>query len=348
MTSLILYFTFALAVSFLCSLLESALLSISHAHVAVLVKDEKKSAIILEKLKQNISRPLAAILTLNTIANTVGAAGVGAETLVLYGNKWVALSSAILTLCILIFSEIIPKTLGSVYAKSMISFLAYTIEAMMIITIPFVWMSESLSGILKRNGDNGNKVSRDELVAMAELGEDEGSIDEQESDIIENLMKLDDVKAEDVMTPRSVVFALQKDKTVGEVAKKHSPIIFSRIPVFDNSLDDIIGFVHRFHIMNKQAEDQFDVQIKQIMEDVHAVLEKDSISDILNTFVKRREQIFIVADEFGTTTGIITLEDAIETLLGVEIVDEMDSVVDMRKLAAEKLARERAERKSEK
>jgi len=161
-------------------------------------------------------------------------------------------------------------------------------------------------------------------------------------------MKLDDVKAEDVMTPRSVVFALQKDKTVGEVAKKHSPIIFSRIPVFDNSLDDIIGFVHRFHIMNKQAEDQFDVQIKQIMEDVHAVLEKDSISDILNTFVKRREQIFIDADEFGTTTGIITLEDAIETLLGVEIVDEMDSVVDMRKLAAEKLARERAERKSEK
>ncbi len=346
MTHLILYFTLALAASFLCSLLESALLSLSHAHVAVLVKSGRKSAIIIDKLKQNINRPLAAILTLNTISHTVGAAGVGAQTQILFGNEWVTFASVILTLSILFFSEIIPKTLGAVYSKSLIGFSAYTIRSMMLVTYPFVWLSESLSGLFRHRGENGNKVSRDELVAMAEMGEDEGSIDEQESDIIENLMKLDDVKAEDVMTPRSVVFALQKDQTVGDVSEKYSPIIFSRIPVFKNGLDDIVGFVQRFHIMNKQAEDQFDVQIHQITEDVHTVLEKDSISDILNTFVQRREQIFIVADEFGTTTGIITLEDAIETLLGVEIVDEMDSVVDMRKLAASKLAREREEKAS--
>ena len=346
MTYLIFYFTLALAVSFICSLLESALLSISHAHVAVLVKEGKKSAILFEKLKQNINRPLAAILTINTIAHTLGAAGVGAQVHTLFGNEWVAFASAIMTFAILIFSEIIPKTLGSVYAKSLLTFSAYTIKIMMIITLPFVWLSESLSGLFQHKGENGKKVSRDELVAMAEMGEDEGSIDEQESDIIENLMKLDDVKAEDVMTPRPVVFALHKDQTVADVSQKYSPIIFSRIPVFDSGLDEIVGFVQRFHIMNKQAEDKFDVQIKQIMEDVHTVLDSDSVSDILNTFVKRREQIFIVEDEFGTTTGIITLEDAIETLLGVEIVDEMDSVVDMRKLAAAKLARERAERNS--
>ena len=342
MAQLIFYFSLAIIVSFLCSLLESVLLSVSHAHIAVLVKQGKKSAILLAHLKENINRPLAAILTLNTVANTVGAAGVGAKAYTLYGNEWVGIFSAILTFSILIFSEIIPKTLGNVYAKSLISFSAFTIKGMMIITAPFVWLSESLSGLLKSEGKNGNRISRDELVAMAELGEDEGSIDEQEIDIIENLMKLDNVKAEDVMTPRSVVFALQKDETVQDVTEKHSPIIFSRIPVYKTDLDDIVGFVHRFHILNKQAEDQFDVPVHQLMVDVHSVLEKDSVRNILNTFVTRREQIFIVTDDFGTMTGIITLEDAIETLLGVEIVDEMDSVVDMRKLAASKLARERA------
>ena len=172
---------------------------------------------------------------------------------------------------------------------------------------------------------------------MAELSEDEGAIDSQEGDIIENLMKLDNISAEEVMTPRSVIFSLSGDDTVGKVVDKYSPLVFSRIPIFKESLDQVIGFVHRYDLVNKQGEDQFEVKMKELMEPVHTVKDTDSVSNILDQFVKRRQQIFIVEDEFGTTTGLITLEDAIETLLGVEIVDEHDNVVDMRKLATAKL-----------
>ena len=172
---------------------------------------------------------------------------------------------------------------------------------------------------------------------MAEISEEEGAIDEQEGDIIENLMQLDDIAAESVMTPRSVIFAIKKNQTVGEVVEKHSPIAFSRIPVYEENLDQIVGFVIRYNLVHKQAEDQFHVTMETLMEPIHSVDEKESVADLLDKFVKRRQQIFIVADEFGTTTGLITLEDAIETLLGVEIVDEHDHVVDMRKLATAKL-----------
>ena len=338
MTALITYFLAALLVSFLCSLLESVLLSVSIAHVSVMEKEGKRTGQIMVELKDNINRPLAAILTINTIANTVGAAGVGAQTMIIYGNEWVAVASGILTLSILIFSEIIPKTIGAVYSKSLASFTALIIRVLMVIAYPFVVLSESMSRFIHR-GENGGeiKASREELLAMAEISEDEGSIDEQEGDIIENLIKLDDIPVEEVMTPRSVVFALERDNTVGEVVEKNSPIAFSRIPVFENDLDHVIGFVNRYNLVNKQAEDQFHIKMMDLMEPVHTVKEKESVSDVLDQFVKRRKQIFMVTDEFGTTTGLITLEDAIETLLGVEIVDEHDRVVDMRKLATAKM-----------
>lgn len=338
MTALITYFLAALLVSFLCSLLESVLLSVSIAHVSVMEKEGKRTGQIMVELKDNINRPLAAILTINTIANTVGAAGVGAQTMIIYGNEWVAVASGILTLSILIFSEIIPKTIGAVYSKSLASFTALIIRVLMVIAYPFVVLSESMSRFI-HHGENGGeiKASREELLAMAEISEDEGSIDEQEGDIIENLIKLDDIPVEEVMTPRSVVFALEQDNTVGEVVEKNSPIAFSRIPVFENDLDHVIGFVNRYNVVNKQAEDQFHIKMMDLMKPVHTVKEKESVSDILDQFVKRRQQIFMVTDEFGTTTGLITLEDAIETLLGVEIVDEHDRVVDMRKLATAKM-----------
>ena len=338
MTALIIYFLAALLISFLCSLLESVLLSLSIVHVSVMEKEGRKGGQVLVELKQNINRPLAAILTINTIANTVGAAGVGAQTMYVFGNKWVAVASGILTLSILIFSEIIPKTIGAVYSKSLASFTAFTVRGLMVIAWPFVILSEFMSSFINR-GENGgeSKASREELLAMAEISEDEGSIDEQEGDIIENLIKLDDILVEEVMTPKSVVFALSKDQTVGEVVEQHSPIVFSRIPVYENELDQIIGLVNRYTLVNKQAEDQFHIKISDLMKPIHTVSEKESISDVLDKFVKRRQQIFMVSDEFGTTTGLITLEDAIETLLGVEIVDEHDHVVDMRKLAAAKM-----------
>jgi len=219
-----------------------------------------------------------------------------------------------------------------------VPFTAYTIRILMFIAWPFVILSETMSQFIQK-GENGgeSKASREELLAMAEISEDEGSIDEQEGDIIENLMKLDDMPVEDIMTPRSVIFALKEGDTVGTVVEEHSPIAFSRIPIYEKDLDNIVGIVNRYDLVNKQAEDKFNVIMNQIMKPIESVLEKSSVSDVLDLFVKRRQQMFLVKDEFGTTTGLITLEDAIETLLGVEIVDEHDHVVDMRKLATAKM-----------
>jgi len=344
MNTLFFYFFLALGVSFLCSLLESIILSITHSHVAVLAKTGSKSSRLLENMKENINKPLAAILTVNTVANVVGAAGVGAQAMKLFGSEWVAILSGLLTLCILIFSEIIPKTLGTVYWRPLAGPAVYMIRGLIYLTYPFVFLSNYFSKIFASE-NHQQKVSRQEVVAMAEMGEDEGSIREKESDIIENLFNLNDVVAEDVMTPRSVVFALQKDSTVGDVVGEHTPIAFSRIPIFDKDMDDILGFIHRYDLVNKQAEDQFHIKMKDILEPIHTVKQEDSIASILDEFVRRRQQIFMVIDEFGTTTGLITLEDAIETLLGVEIVDEHDSVVDMRKLATEKFRSKRGQRR---
>jgi CBS domain containing-hemolysin-like protein len=344
MNTLFFYFFLALGVSFLCSLLESIILSITHSHVAVLAKTGSKSSRLLENMKENINKPLAAILTVNTVANVVGAAGVGAQAMQLFGSEWVAILSGLLTLCILIFSEIIPKTLGTVYWRPLAGPAVYMIRGLIYLTYPFVFLSNYFSKIFASE-NHQQKVSRQEVVAMAEMGEDEGSIREKESDIIENLFNLNDVVAEDVMTPRSVIFALQKDSTVGDVVGEHTPIAFSRIPIFDKDMDDILGFIHRYDLVNKQAEDQFHIKMKDILEPIHTVKQEDSIASILDEFVRRRQQIFMVIDEFGTTTGLITLEDAIETLLGVEIVDEHDSVVDMRKLATEKFRSKRGKRR---
>ena len=305
MNTLFFYFFLALGVSFLCSLLESIILSITHSHVAVLAKTGSRAGRLLENMKENINKPLAAILTVNTVANVVGAAGVGAQAMKLFGSEWVAILSGLLTLCILIFSEIIPKTLGTVYWRSLAGSAAYMITGLIYLTYPFVFLSNYFSKIFT-SANHQQKVSRQEVVAMAEMGEDEGSIREKESDIIENLLNLNDVVAEDVMTPRSVVFALQKDSTVGDVVEEHTPIAFSRIPIFDKDVDDILGFIHRYDLVNKQAEDQFHVKMRDILEPIHTVKQEDSIASILDEFVRRRQQIFMVIDELGTTTGLIT------------------------------------------
>lgn len=327
--------------------MESVILSISFNHIAVIKKKGSKAAHILEKQKTNINRPLAAILTINTISHTVGAAGVGAEAIKLFGSEWVAIASAILTLSILIFSEIIPKTLGAVYAKSLAGFTAYTVQIMTIIAIPFVYLSEGFSRLFNKNNAH-IAVTREEVIAMAERGEDVGIIEEKESDIIENLLRLNDVTAESVLTPRSVVFAIQKDLTVKEVMDKNTPIVFSRIPIYAENLDTVVGFVHRYDLVQKHAEDQFDTKMEDIMEPIATILKTTSVAKVLDEFVKRHQQIFMVEDKFGTIVGLITLEDAIETLLGVEIVDEHDSVIDMRKLAVERREKRLSTQKTKK
>ena len=340
MSRLFFYFFAVLGISFLCSLLESFILSVTHAHISLVSKDRPALGKKLSHFKENINQPLSAILSLNTIANTIGAASVGAITLVEFGSNWVAIMSGILTLCILIFSEIIPKTVGALYWKKILVPATFAVQVLIIMTYPLVVFLEFLSKWLTK-AENEDKVSREEVIAMAELGEDEGTIEESESTVIENVLMLDDILVEEVLTPRSVIFAVNKTNSVREVLDKYNDIEFSRIPVYEDGLDNIIGIVRRHVLLKSKAEDQFDVTMGELAKPIHAVEENDSVGDVLDEFVKRREHLFMVKDQFGQVAGLVTLEDAIETLLGVEIVDETDSVVDMRKLALDNWRKKR-------
>ena len=340
MSRLFLYFFAVLGISFLCSLLESFILSVTHAHISIVSKDRPALGKKLSYFKENINRPLSAILSLNTIANTVGAASIGAITLIEFGSSWVAIMSGVLTLSILIFSEIIPKTIGALYWKRILIPATFAVQVLITMTYPLVVLLELLSKWLAKEG-NGDKVSREEVIAMAELGEDEGTIEESESTVIENVLMLDDIPVEEVLTPRSVIFALDKTSSVREVLDKYNDIEFSRIPVYEKELDNIIGIVRRHVLLKSKAEDQFDVTMGELAKPIHTVEENDSVGDVLDEFVKRREHLFMVKDQFGQVAGLITLEDAIETLLGIEIVDETDSVVDMRKLALDNWRKKR-------
>ena len=340
MSRLFFYFFAVLGISFLCSLLESFILSVTHAHISLVSKDRPALGKKLSHFKENINQPLSAILSLNTIANTVGAASVGAITLVEFGSNWVAIMSGILTLCILIFSEIIPKTVGALYWKKILVPATFAVQVLIIMTYPLVVFLEFVSKWLAK-AENEDKVSREEVIAMAELGEDEGTIEESESTVIENVLMLDDILVEEVLTPRSVIFAVNKTNSVREVLDKYNDIEFSRIPVYEDGLDNIIGIVRRHVLLKSKAEDQFDVTMGELAKPIHAVEENDSVGDVLDEFVKRREHLFMVKDQFGQVAGLVTLEDAIETLLGVEIVDETDSVVDMRKLALDNWRKKR-------
>ena len=332
MTLLLAYFFLALFLSFLCSLLEAVLLSTPASYSSILSKQNASQGDRLERFKENINRPLAAILTLNTFAHTLGAAGVGAQTLELYGENSVAVASGILTLLILVFSEIIPKTIGSVYWRGLIGNTTLIIEVLIFFTYPLVLLAEYISNF----GEDEATVTREEVIAMAEMGEDEGVLEEQETDIIENTLKLKDVKVKDIMTPRSVIFAVNSDFTVGQVLEEHETLDFTRIPIFEGNLDAIKGMVNRYEIINRKAEDQFSTRMHEISQEVPFVNENDPIDKVLELFIKNRDHMALVKDDNDILTGLITLEDAIETILGQEIVDEHDSVVDMRDLAESK------------
>ena len=332
MTLLLAYFFLALFLSFLCSLLEAVLLSTPASYSSILSKKNSSEGERLERFKENINRPLAAILTVNTFAHTLGAAGVGAQTLYLYGENSVAIASGILTLLILIFSEIIPKTIGSVYWRGLIGKTTIVVEILIFFTYPLVLLAEYISNF----GQDEATVTREEVIAMAEMGEDEGVLEEQETDIIENTLKLKDVKVKDIMTPRSVIFALKSDLTVGQVLEEHYTLDFTRIPIFEGNLDVIKGMVNRYEIINRKAEDQFSTRMHEISQEVPFVNENDPIDKVLELFIKNRDHMALVSDNNQALTGLITLEDAIETILGQEIVDEHDSVVDMRDLAESK------------
>jgi len=331
---IIVFLVLALGVSFICSLLEAIILSVTWSHIEILSKDDSRSGKRLKELKEDIDVPLAAILTLNTISHTIGAAGVGSEFNKL-GNEWFTVASIILTILILVFSEIIPKTLGANYWKRLAPSSAYLLDAMIWITWPIVVVLNSFSRRISEGNEDQKEMTREEMIAVAEMGENQGALEKQETQVIKNLLTMDKILAEDVMTPSTVMLTFHRNDEIGKIVDEHSPIPFSRIPVREKNLDDIIGVVYRSQIMELYGEGKTDIPMENLISELSTVSPEDSIATLLDEFLKKREHIFLVVDEYGTTQGIITLEDAVETLLGAEIVDESDSVEDMRQLARE-------------
>jgi len=330
---LLTYVLLALVFSFLCSIAEAVLLSITPSYIAGLHEKKSRLAHLLKRLKQdNVDQSLAAILTLNTIAHTVGAIGSGAKATAVFGSAWFGLFSAVMTLMILFLSEIIPKTVGAVFWRKLAKPTAIFIRSLIFGLYPLIKISEWLTRLIARK--KGLHVfSRDEFIAMASIGEKTGEIERGESRILRNLFKLGSLKVVNVMTPRTVISALEQDMTVLEAMNSISQTPFSRLPVYKKNLDNISGFVLKTDLLLCKAKNEDHVRIESLKRDILFVVENLSLSGLLDTLLDRRQHIAIVTGEYGETKGIVTLEDVVETLLGLEIIDEMDRVEDMQVLA---------------
>ncbi|MDJ0837923.1 MAG: CNNM domain-containing protein [Acidobacteriota bacterium] len=344
MTLLIVYVSLALGVSFLCSVLEAVLLSITPSYVAQQEGEKPKLGRRLRKFKSEVDKPLAAILSLNTIAHTVGAAGAGAQAASVFGQAYVGVISAVLTLLILLVSEIIPKTLGALYWRLLTPTVVRLLGPVTLSMWPLVKMAEGLTHLLKSK-NAVTVVEREEILALARKGSEEGVFSENESRILKNLFRLRQVRAEDIMTPRIVVFSLEEDLTVEAVLEAHPEIRFSRIPIYKDNPDNVVGFVLRSDLLLCAAEerDQILLSDPSLKRPITMVLGNIRLTELFDQLISRQNHLAIVLDEYGGVEGLVTMEDLIETLIGLEIVDESDPVRDMRELARQKWVK-RAER----
>ncbi len=336
MALLLLFLLGAMAVSFLCSILEATLMSTPISYITMREEEGYKPATRFKEYKQDPSRPIAAILSLNTIANTIGAAGVGSQATRLFGSQWFGLVSALMTILILVFSEIIPKTLGTTRWKSLMGFATAMIRALIFLMYPLVLLIELLSGLITPEDTEEPAVSRDEVSAMANVAEEEGDLEEDENTIIQNLISMDEVKAWDVMTPRVVCEIAPESMTLKSFYKNKRYRHHSRIPVYADNDEYITGYILRMEALQLMAEDKFDLTLGSIRRDVATFDEDTPLDQIWDEMLSKDEQIAIIINEYGSFQGILTLEDMIETLLGSEIVDENDTVRDMQQLAREK------------
>ena len=318
------------------------MLSITPSYIAVLEKNEHKAGPILRKLKQDIDQPLSAILSLNTIAHTIGAAGVGAQAQVVFGNAYVTATSIILTLAILVFSEIIPKTLGATYWKKLSGFAARTTKVLIVITYPFVLLSKGITNLISSE-EKQPSVSREEFSAMAELGHEEGIFEREESNIFKNLIRFNSLRVKDIMTPRIVVVKYAENKKIKDVLEEKKELRVSRIPVYGEDEEDITGYVLKNDLFLNYSEGNGEKTLEDIKREVLILPENISIKTLFERLLETQEHIAVVVDEYGGFSGVVTMEDVVETLLGMEIVDEIDAIDDMQKLARQKW-RERAKR----
>ena len=334
--TLLLVFLFgALAVSFLCSLLESTLLSTPLSYVTMREDEGYRPAKTFKKFKTDSSRPIAAILSLNTIANTLGAAGVGAQATLVFGSRWFGLISVMTTILILVFSEIIPKTIGTNYWKSLMGVVTPILKVLVTIMFPIVVVVEFLTRLITPK-ESDTSVSREEVSAMANVAEEGGDLEEDENTIIQNLINMDEVTAEDAMTPRVVCAIASENMTVKNFYKDKSFRHHSRIPVYADNDEYITGYILRVDALQLMAEDKYDVPLSTIRRDIASFQDTTPLDKIWDEMLGKDEQIAVVIDEYGSFQGILTLEDVIETLLGSEIVDEKDTVRDMQQLARDR------------
>ncbi|MHC2990055.1 hemolysin [Pontibacter sp. HJ8] len=336
---LILYLAVALFFSFLCSLLEATLLSITPSHVGTTTEENPVLGKHLREFKDNVDRPLAAILTLNTFALVLGAAGVGSQAQRIWGYEYVSLVSAILTIFILILAEIIPKTLGANYWKTLTPF---TVRALRIIIYsplyPIIVLSQFITRRLKKDKDR-SVLSRADFAAMAEIGIKEGIFKRGESQMLRNVLRFNKIMVRHIMTPRTVIQGAREDQTIVEYFKEVKTLRFSRIPLYTNNLDDIDGYVLKDEILSKLISNEGSLPLKSICRSIEVVTEYMPIPELFNRLLKEQNHIALVVDEYGGTAGIVTMEDIIETLLGMEIMDEMDNVEDMQKWARDNWAK---------
>ncbi len=332
---LIIYLLIALLISFLCSIMEAVLLSTPASYLYVKMEQGSRTATKMISMKSKIDRPLSAILSLNTIAHTVGAAGVGAQAVKVFGEVYFGVISAVLTLMILIFSEIIPKTIGARFWRQLVLFVGQAIQVTIVFTYPLVILSALFTKLLSKKGAE-TTTSREELSVLARIGREEGVFGEKENKIIQNILRLRTLKVREIMTPRVVVSAADENMLLKEFPKVSAFLHFSRIPVYHEILDNITGYVFRQTVFEKLSEKGATLKLKDIKRDILITYQSRPIFSVWEELLERKEHIAVVVDDFGGLQGIVTMEDIIETLLGFEILDETDAVTDMQEYARDR------------
>lgn len=344
--TLLLFFCLSILFSFACSIWEAVLLSVTPSYTQRLVQEGKPVGKLLEEFKDDIDRPLSAILTLNTIAHTVGAIGVGAQASKVFGSTQVNLGpiqfsgesviAALMTLAILVLSEIIPKTIGANNWRGLAPFTARSLKVLITLLFPFVWMSQLITKALKKN--KGESVlSRLDFKAMVHSAEQSGELKQTEFTIINNLLGFEQLTAEDIMTPRNVVMMADENQRIADFYETYKQkMTFSRIPLYSDSRDHISGLLLKDQLLQKMIAGEGDRPLKDIMREVGMVADVTKLPTLFNSMVQKNQHMNVVIDEFGVLRGIVTMEDLIETLFGQEIIDEMDSVSDLQEFARKK------------
>lgn len=335
MALLLVFLLGALLISFLCSILEATLMSTPLSYITMREDEGYRYAKRMKEYKQDPSRAIAAILSLNTIANTIGAAGVGRQAQLVFGSTWFGVVSAVMTILILVFAEIIPKTIGTTYWKKLMGFAAVMISALIACLWPIVVCVKYLQKLITpKNAETA--ISREEVGAMADVAEESGELDEDENEIIQNIINIDEITASEAMTPRVVAAIAPEKMTIKAFYKDRRYVHHSRIPVYADDDEYITGYILRMDALQLMAEDKYDMTLGDIRRPVDSFQEETPVGDIWDKMLKKKEQLVIIINEYGSFQGIVTMEDIIEMVLGDEIVDERDAVVDMQQLALEK------------